>query len=113
MEIRVPDLPYIGPGFIANATVSAVMALVVAVRHIRATAIAGIAFSAASLAALVMSRTLGVFSFTERAWTDQAVVATTAEIGAIVSFAVLLVASRRPRPALLPAIPGGNEDGPA
>ncbi len=94
-------VPYIGPLFIANVAVSAVLALVVVVRHIRVVTIAGIAFSVASLAALVMSRTVGVFGFTEPAWTDQAIRASTAEIGAIVAFAVLLITSGRPRSAVL------------
>ncbi len=103
-------IPYIGPWFIANVAVSAVVAAAVFVRSGRVVSIAGIAFSLASLAALVMSRTVGIFGFTEREWTDAAVRATTAEVGAVVAFAVLLVAFRMPRPALLRAIPVLNRD---
>lgn len=106
-------IPYVGPLFVADVAASAVLALLVALlvvvgrrrgaaRLVRAVAVAGIAFSLSSLAALVMSRTVGVLGFTEPEWTNQAIRATTAEIGAVVAFAVLLVASRQPRLAALP-----------
>jgi hypothetical protein len=100
-------IPYIGPWFVANAMVSALLTVVVLVRPARAVVIAGIALSAASLAALVMSRTVGIFGFTERAWTDQAVRAVASELGAIAAFAVLVVASRPQRAQLL-AVPAAS-----
>lgn len=103
-------IPYIGPWFIANVAVSAVVAVAIVLRSIPAVKLAGIALSVTSLAALVMSRTVGIFGFTEREWTDEAVRATTAEIGAIVAFAVLLVAFRMPRPAPLCTVPVLNRD---
>lgn len=96
-------VPYIGPLFVANGVVSAALALAVLVRRFRPVVLGGIAFSLATLVALVMSRTVGVLGFTERAWTDQAVRATTAEVGAIVAFAALLVMLNRRR-QLVPVV---------
>lgn len=89
-------VPYIGPLFVVNGVVSAILAIAVIVRRFRPVLLGATAFSSATLAALVMSRTVGVLGFTEPAWTDQAVRATTAEVGAIVAFAALLVAFNRP-----------------
>lgn len=96
------SIPYIGSWFIANVVVSAVLAVVVIAVNNAWVNLAGVLFSLSSLVALVMSRTTGLLGFTERAWTDQAVRATTAEFGAIVAFAVILVAARRRMPALVP-----------
>ena len=107
-------IPYVGPSFLANALASALLALAVSARPGRAVAAAGILLSAVTLAALVMSRTVGVLGFTEPTWTDQAVRATAAEVGAIVALAAALVASGRagrgsprrtrpPAPACAPA----------
>ncbi len=62
---------------------------------IGALTLGGILFALGSLVALVMSRTVGILGFTERQWTNDAIRATTAELGAIVAFAALLVASGR------------------
>ncbi len=91
---------YIGPLFVANVALSAVLVLALLLRPDVRVAIAGIVFSAGSLAALALSRTTGLLGFTEQAWTDMAVQATTAEIGAVVAIALVLVARRRPAPAL-------------
>lgn len=98
------EIPYIGNLFIANVVVSAGLALVVVFRNNRVVTIGGIPFALGSLIALVMSRTVGILGFTEREWTDQAIRATSAEIGAIVAFAALLVASSRFRPAMVPVV---------
>jgi hypothetical protein len=99
-------IPNIGRLFMANVVVSAALALAVLVRSNVRLNLAGVVFSAGSLVALVLSRTVGIFGFTERAWTDQAVQATTAELGAIVAFAAAVVATRvigaAPVPARLP-----------
>ena len=92
-------IEYIGPLFVANAVVSALLVLALLVRPDVRVAVAGVAFSVGSLAALVLSRTIGLLGFTERGWSDMAVQATTAEIGAIVAIALVMVA-RRPTPAL-------------
>ncbi|MDP1807739.1 MAG: hypothetical protein Q8K72_21355, partial [Acidimicrobiales bacterium] len=90
---------------IANAAVSVLLVLALLLRPDVRVAVAGVAFSVASLVALVLSRTIGLLGFTERGWSDMAVQATTAEIGAIVAIALVMVARNRPAPALalLPA----------
>ena len=94
-------IPVIGSWFVANAVASAVIALALLVTGNRRVAAAGLALSVSSLAALVLSRTVGLFGFLERTWTDQAVAATGAEVGAVVALALGLVVASRPeaRPA--------------
>lgn len=101
-------IEYIGPLFVANAVVSVLLVLVLLIRPTVPVAIAGVVFSLGSLVALVLSRTTGLLGFTERGWTDMAVQATTAEIGAVVAIALLMVARRPPATALWPA----REDAP-
>lgn len=98
-------IPYIGPMFIANMVASAAVALLILFRNDVKVVLAGMILSVGSLVALVLSRTVGLLGFTERAWTVQAVRATTAEFGAIVAFAVILVgfSQRRTTLALIPA----------
>jgi len=93
-------IEYIGPLFVANAVVSVLLVLALLLRPDVRVAVAGVVFSLGSLAALVLSRTTGLLGFTERGWSDMAVQATTAEIGAIVAIALLMVARGRPTPAL-------------
>ncbi len=93
---------YIGPLFLANVAVSALLVLALLIRPDARVAAAGILFSVGSAGALLMSRTTGILGFTERAWTDMAVQATTAEIGAVVAIAFMLVAGARPVPVPLP-----------
>ena len=93
-------IDYIGPLFVANAVVSALLVVALLLRPDVRVAVAGVVFSVGSLAALVLSRTVGLLGFTERGWSDMAVQATTAEIGAIVAIALVIVARRRPTPAL-------------
>lgn len=93
---------YIGPLFVANAVVSALLVLALLVRPNGLVAVAGILFSVGSLVSLVLSRTTGIFGFTEKVWTDLAVQATTAEIGAMVAMAVVL--AMRPRRVPVPAM---------
>ncbi len=94
-------ITYIGPLFVANVAVSALLVLALLIRPNVKVAIAGGLFSVGSALALVLSRTTGLLGFTERAWTNMAVQATTAEIGAVVAMAFVLVARRRPE--LVPA----------
>lgn len=88
-------IPNVGNAFLVNIALAGVLALAVLVRNDWRVNLAGVVFSAGSIAALVMSRTIGFLGFTERAWTDRAVQATTAEIGAMVALAVVMVATRR------------------
>ena len=100
-------IPYIGPLFVANAVVSVLLVVALLVRADMRVAVAGVAFSVGSLVALVLSRTTGLLGFTERGWTDMAVQATTAEVGAIVAIALVMVARGRPTPALA-VVPAGK-----
>lgn len=88
-------IPNVGDAFLVNIALAGVIALAVLVRNDWRVNLAGVLFSIGSLGALVMSRTVGFLGFTERAWTDRAVQATTAEIGAIVAFAFIMLATRR------------------
>lgn len=96
---------YIGPMFVANAVLSVLLALALLLRPSLRVAVTGVVLSVGSLVALVLSRTTGLLGFTERGWSEMAVQATTAELGAVVAIALLMVASSRatPAPALLPA----------
>lgn len=91
-------IEYIGPLFLANVGVSALLMLAILLRGDVRVVAAAMLFSGGSLVALVLSRTTGLLGFTERAWTDLAVQATTAEIGALVALALLLALRRRPQP---------------
>lgn len=93
-------IKYIGPLFVVNAAVSALLVLAVLIRPDVRVAVAALVFSAGSIVALVLSRTTGLLGFTERAWTDMAVQATSAEIGAIVALGLVLVARDRATPQL-------------
>src|SRR2546423_6304104 len=83
-------IPRIGPWFMANVIISAVLALALLLRNDARVAVAGVIFSVASLSALVMSRTIGIFGFTEKTWTSSVVQATGAEVGAVLFLSVIL-----------------------
>lgn len=94
-------IPRIGTWFLANVVLSAVLALALMVRHDARVAVAGVVFSLASLGALVMSRTIGIFGFTERTWTGSVVRASAAELGAVILLTVILAMRRSPTPVRL------------
>jgi hypothetical protein len=94
-------IPRIGPWFLANVIISAVLALALLIRNDARVAVAGVVFSLASLGALVMSRTIGIFGFTEKAWTGAVVRATGAEIGAVILLTLILALRRSPKPVRL------------
>src|SRR5436305_648681 len=82
-------IPTIGPLFLLNFIGSvALAAAVLFSRHRLTVTVAGIVFAAGSLAALVLSRTVGVFGFTETIWTSQAVRTLLSEVGAIATLGV-------------------------
>jgi hypothetical protein len=91
-------IPRIGPWFLANVIISAVLALALVLRNDVRVAVAGIVFSLASLGALVMSRTIGIFGFTDKAWTSSVARATAAEVGAVILLTVILALRRSPEP---------------
>ena len=95
-------IPSIGEVFVAHVVASALVAGAVLVRTDRRVLAAGVALAVGSLAAGFASRTVGLLGLTERVWTDDAVLATTASLGTIVAFAVAAAASRPPGAALVP-----------
>lgn len=102
---EVPGAWVVRVGFPLNAAASLLFALllvVVAVRlpRIRLLAVAAaIAFQAASLAALVLSRHGGVFGWTEPGWTMEARQIRAIELAAIVALGLAAVAGHRSQPA--------------
>ncbi len=66
-------------------------------------AFAGITFAAGSLVALVLSRTVGVFGFTEAIWTTQATNALVSEVGVILALGATLIMQRRTASEFAPA----------
>lgn len=90
-------IEYIGPLFIVNVSVSALLILAIVLRSDIRIALAAMVFSLGSIVALVMSRTSGLLGFTERAWTDLAVQALTAEVGALVALSLFVALKRRPQ----------------
>ena len=92
-------IPAIGPLFLANFVGSIVLAVAVVLSRRQTFAVGGIVFAAGSLAALVLSRTVGVFGFTETVWTSQAMRTLASEAGAIATLGwVLTMQHRHPRP---------------
>jgi hypothetical protein len=95
------NVPKIGPLFLANFGGSIVLAAAVLLSRRAAVALGGIVFAAGSLTALVLSRTVGVFGFTETVWTSQAIRTLAAEAGAIAALGCALTMQRRQRQPLL------------
>ena len=96
-------IPKIGPLFMANFVGSIALAAAVMASRRASVAFAGIIFAAGSLVALVLSRTVGVFGFTEAIWTTQATTTLAVEVGAIVALGAALMMQRRTRLELAPA----------
>jgi hypothetical protein len=96
------EIPYIGPLFFLNVLGSIAVGFLVATGTRPLSAVAGIAFSAGSLAALVLSRTVGLFGFME-AWTPPARQTLAAELGAVVLLTVTLVTATLRPLAWIPA----------
>ncbi|HEV7536641.1 MAG TPA: hypothetical protein VGP90_13460, partial [Acidimicrobiia bacterium] len=92
------NIPEIGPMFLANFAGSIVLSVAVVLSRRATFAVGGIIFAGGSLAALVLSRTVGVFGFTETVWTSQAIRTLASEIGAIATLGwVLTMQHRHPR----------------
>ena len=79
----------------ANLVGSIALAVALMASRRASVALAGILFAAGSLAALLLSRTVGVFGFTEAIWTTQATKTLAVEVGAIVALAAALMMQRR------------------
>lgn len=96
-------IPKIGPLFMANFLGSIALAVALVASRRASIALAGILFAAGSLAALVLSRTVGVLGFTEAIWTTEATKTLAVEVGAIVALAAALMVQRRTALKLIPA----------
>jgi EamA domain-containing membrane protein RarD len=88
-------IPKIGPLFLANSVGSVVLAAVVPFVRRAAVSVTAIAFAAMSLVALILSRTVGVFGFTELVWTPDAVKTLASEIGVILVLGFTLILQTR------------------
>ena len=90
-------IPRIGPLFLANFVGSIALAVAVVVSRRVGISLAGIAFATGSLVALILSRTVGLFGFTEMIWTPDAVKTLATELGAITTlgFALFLRSGHR------------------
>jgi hypothetical protein len=93
-------IPTIGLLFMANFVGSIALAAAVMTSRRAGVAFAGITFAAGSLVALVLSRTVGVFGFTEAIWTTQATTTLVTEVGAIVALGAAVIIQRRAAPEL-------------
>lgn len=95
-------IPYIGTLFLLNAAASAFIAVALVATASRWVTLPAIGLALGSLAALVMSRTVGLLGFMESAWTPASLRSIAAEVGAIVAIALVVVMNRLQRLALLP-----------
>lgn len=92
-------VPTIGPLFMVNFVASIALAAAVLTSRRTSVALAGMTFAAGSLVALVLSRTIGVFGFTEMVWTTQALRTLASEVGTIAALGAALMLQRRAEPA--------------
>jgi hypothetical protein len=74
----------VGPAFLGDAGLSAIVGGMVLWRADRRAAWAGSALSAAALVAYGMARTVGLFGFVERTWTSPSVIAAVCEAAVLV-----------------------------
>lgn len=93
-------IPMIGPAFLAQASVSFALAVLIPVGGPAWLRWAGAAVAAGSLVAFVMSRTVGLSGFSERGWdpAPYAAVSVTAEVITLVLWGFVLVARGDPAP---------------
>ena len=78
----------VGPSFIVNAVVSLMIGIALLALDDRMTPLLGIAVSLGSLAALALSRTVGLFGFEETGLAVASIEAIVVELGAAVTLAV-------------------------
>jgi hypothetical protein len=93
-------IPTIGTAFLIQASVSLALALLIIVGGPAWLRWAGAAVAGGSLVAFVLSRTVGLFGFSERGWdpSPYAAVSVCAEVVTVLLWAVVLVRLRRPVP---------------
>lgn len=87
-------IPYIGPLFLVNVMASVVVAAGLVLVRARLVLLAGAGLAVGSLSALVMSRTVGLLGFMEPGWTTDAMRTVAAEVGALVTLALVVVLGR-------------------
>jgi hypothetical protein len=88
-------IPKIGPLFLVNMVASVVVAVALLVSAARPVILVGVALSLGSLAALAVSRTVGLFGFMD-VWTPESMRVIAAEVGAVVAIAMAAVLRHRP-----------------
>ena len=86
-------IPRIGPLFLANFVGSIALAVAVVVSNRAGVSLAGMAFAAGSLVALILSRTVGLLGFTESIWTQDALKTLASELGAITTLGFALLSA--------------------
>jgi hypothetical protein len=93
-------IPTIGTAFLLQASVSLALALLIFLGGPAWLRWAGAAVAGGSLVAFVLSRTVGLFGFSERGWdpSPYAAVSVCAELVTVLLWAVMLVRLRRPVP---------------
>lgn len=94
----------IGPLFLVNAAVAAVVAVALVVRGGLASAVAGVVLSYVTLVGFAFSRLDQLFGFSETVWDGPATVAVVAEVAAVVvllAWATVAVRSRSGRPTAI------------
>jgi hypothetical protein len=89
----------VGPSFLANVVASVVVATALFAWHDRISVIVGLVLSLGSVAALVISRTVGLFGFEEAGFDRPALEAIVFEAIAVVLLATCLIWPPRPHAA--------------
>lgn len=93
--LGMKDVDIIGPAFLLNAVGGLAIALAVLLWRHRLPLLGAIGFGAATLAAFVMSMTVGLFGVREQVWGVSQVLSAVSEVAAIVFSLVALVAERQ------------------
>jgi hypothetical protein len=97
------SIPRIGPLFVVDIAAAGVLALVLVLVPLGATAIAAAAFHAGALVAFVLSRTSGLLGFTESQWDTTAAGAVATEVLGLVVLGLWFLLTR-PRPDARPVV---------
>jgi hypothetical protein len=90
-------IPTIGPGFLVQASISCALAMLILIGAPDWFSWVAAALSTAAVIAFALSRTVGLFGFTERGWqpSPQAALAVMAEALTVLLVAAALIANRR------------------
>lgn len=93
-------IPMIGNAFLVQASVSFAVALLIIIGGPGWLQWVAAAVAAGSLVAFALSRTVGLFGFSERGWdpSPHAVISVAAEVLTVLLWAAALLGSRRPKP---------------